>query len=409
MDVRLRTKDGKSFTKRCPGQKRFETVSFATKAKADFVTLDPTKDLLEVNHWNDRKPAKIKTDFLANIPNFYHKQFFYGPSVWYNGQKDGVRLGLWGRYGFPLANNPTIQAGFSVGLSSGRINKTLLLKQDLPFFDRRSEVDFLFNDVSGYRQRNATLKIKTGPYLSRPPFHLFALELALNRVYDLDYVNAWDWSLGQNAMLTANYSYNIKTVRWKNRFALSAQKGFKTDFSDFSYTRFSAEADQTFRWTKRFDTHWRFFAGAGRGTFPNQRRFFLAGDVDPDRRDFLALERKGDLAPLEHYNIYGQGNVRGYLAPFMGAGKASPSGKWIAAMNVDIPVPATFLRLFYDVGNVWESREAVDWKSLRSDAGITVDLSVVKFDFPIWVSHPGDGKNLKFRWLFRVSLGGVGL
>ncbi len=408
VDVSLKTKDGKVFTKRCSGKNEVETVSFKTQVRAQSATLDLTRDLLEVNHWNNRKPAQVKAIFLASFPDFYHRQLFYGPSVWYNGEKDGIRLGLWARYGFPLFNNPAVQVGFSYGLSSGRLNHAVSLSQDLPFFNRRSQVSLLLKDVSGYKQRNLTLKFKWGPYLGRPPFHTLKMEFALNRVYDLDYVNAWDWSAGRNAMVSVDYSYERKTVRWKNRYTLGVQKGLKTALSDFDYDRISVEADQTYRWTKKFDTHLRFFGGAAQGTLPAQRRFFLAGDNDPDRLNFWALERKGDLAPLEHYNISGQGNVRGYLAPFIGEGQPSPSGKWIVALNFDVPVPGTPVRLFYDAGNVWERWSAVS-RSLRSDAGVTLGLGPLNLDFPFWVSHPGDGKNFKFRWLFRISLMGIRL
>ncbi len=409
VDVQVKTKNGQTLVKRCSGQKKEETLLFRTREKIKSVTVDPTRDLLEINHWNDRKPKKIRSVFLGDLPDFFHKQLFYGPSVWYNGQKDGIRLGLWARYGFPLFNNPTIQVGFSYGLSSGRVNHMVLLSQDLPFFHRRSQLSFLMKNVSGYKQRNVTLKFRVGPYLKRPPFHILSLEMAVNRVYDLAYVNHWDWSLGQNAMVTLNYTYRLKTIRWKNHYTLSLQKGFRTDFSKFEYAKISVEADQTFRWSKRFNTHVRFFGGAGSGTMPNQRRFFLAGDVDPDRRDFIALERKGTLAPLNRYTIYGQGNVRGYSVPFLKPGTPSPSGKWIAALNLDFPVPMTFFRLFYDVGNVWETQGEVALQTLRSDAGITLDFGLLKLDFPIWVSRPGDGKNLKFRWLFRASLGAISL
>jgi hypothetical protein len=404
VDVLLKTRDGQVFTKRCPGENKSETVSFETQAKAKSVTLDPTRDLLEINHWNNRKPFAIKPVFLASFPDFYHRQLFYGPLIWIN-ERDGVRLGIWARYGFPLFNHPTIQAGFSYGLSSGHLNHAVSLNQDLPFFNRRSQIGLLLKDVSGYRQHNLTLKLKWGPYLSRPPFHTLKVEMALNHVYDLSYVNDWDWSTGRNAMITVDYSYNLKTVRWKNRYTVSLQKGLKTKYSDFNYDRISVEVDQTYRWTKKFDVHLRFFGGAGHGTLPIQRRFFLAGDVDPDRLNFWALERKGDLAPLEHYNIAGQGNVRGYLAPFLGEGQPSPSGKWIAAMNLDVPVPGTFVRLFYDLGNVWEDWAGVS-SSLRSDAGLTFGFGPLKLDFPLWVSQPYNGKYFQFRWLFRVSLAG---
>ena len=403
VDVQVTTKSGETRVKRIDGKPKLSEVTFQTRGKVERVAIDPGHNLLEINHWNDQKPAGLQASFLANLPNFYRKQVFYGPYVWYNSEKDGVQAGAWIHYGVPVVNQPTINLNVYYGLRSKRINRSANVTQDLPFFHRRSKLSLEALNVMGYVRNRMEMSFTTGHYLKRPPTQSVKMGLNVNNVYDLDYVNLQDWSHGKEAQAYAAYAFKMKTIRWQSDYKVSIEKGFKGNFGNFDYWRSSLEVNQTIRMTKSFDTHLRVFAGYVSGSVPLQRRFYLAGDLDVDRSNFFVLDRRGRFSPLEGYYLPGQGNLRGYYGQFTRG--IHPAGNVISAINLDFPLPLLPFRFFYDLGNVWMSTSAVDFGNLRADAGLLLDLKVIQLVFPFWVSQPPAGeKNFAFRWIFGLSV-----
>ena len=402
VDVRVTTKDGTMQTRRWNGKDAVGRLKFHTKKKVKEVAIDPGRNLLEINHWDDYKPGQLDAAFLFSLPNFYKQQIFWGPVLWYY-EKDGVQTGLWFRYGVPVMNNPTIDLNAYYGLSSKRLNRSAQIQQDLPFFHRRSKLSVQAKNAMGYIRNKVELSFTTGPYLTRPPVQHVKFGLNINKIYDLDYMSQKDWSLGKETQAFVSYSYFTRTIRWRSRNKVTLEKGFKWNLGKFDYFRASLELNQTFRWTKLFSTHFRFYGGYASGTLPLNRRFYLAGDLDVEQSNPLVLDRQGRFSPLEGYYLPGQGNLRGYYGIFTNG--VHPASKVIAAFNLDFPVPKVPIRIFYDVGNVWASTQNVDFGKLRSDAGFLLDLKIVQFVFPVWVSHPVLGeKKFKFRWLFGFSI-----
>jgi len=121
---------------------------------------------------------------------------------------------------------------------------------------------------------------------------------------------------------------------------------------------------------------------------------------------------------------YGNGNVRGYSLTETGAQQFGPV---ILALNFDLntpnPLDAFHLPLlkdmtpavFFDYGSVW-NKNMPKFADFKASAGVSLiwdafdfldyafDLKKIRFDFPLWLNHPGQTQDrIQWRWLIRFD------
>jgi len=407
VDVLVVTRDGKRCIQRWDGRDGGKTLHFKTEAEVDYVEVDPDHRLLEIDHWNNRKPRKVEFGFL-DLPSFYTYQIYYRPSLWYEDDVDGLRLGLGLRGGIILSRRNIFSLGCSYAFDSKRVNYSASYTTVLPSLHKSAALSLSVKDLEGWRRYWLELKLRFGKYLHRNPSHNLQLGLGQKEVYDLGYYNEADWEEGKITTGELRYTYTTTGVHLSTRNSLTVQRGVKVLGGGFDFEKYSLELQYRVRWNRWMRTHIRLFCGVAFGDLPSQERFYLAGDLDPDFKDRLIMDRRGRYTPLEKWYVKGGGNLRGYYGDYYGG--QHPSGRAILAINVEIPLPKIPFSLFYDVGDVWGDAGAMNLGDLRSDAGLGLGLGPLKVQFPLWVSDPPTGvRNFKFRWLVGLSFGGFGI
>ena len=140
------------------------------------------------------------------------------------------------------------------------------------------------------------------------------------------------------------------------------------------------------------------FAGRTWGDAPLQYLFHPGGGLGAG--DWL-LPPDGDLSAGEHYYDEEGPSMPGY-------GKSRASGRVGLRLGGTLQVPRLPLSVFGDAGWVVDSEREITSGNTMSDAGLGLDLMLVKAWFPVWVSRPMPGDDeVEFRW--RVSFRPQGL
>jgi hypothetical protein len=178
----------------------------------------------------------------------------------------------------------------------------------------------------------------------------------------------------------------------------------------------------------------RLFGGFGSGDIPLQTKYLLASGNPVEQLNNPFFRSKGMLptAVRDHAMMAGGGDLRGYYDQYL-------AGDRIYSLNLEIRFPSIIPFLgqqvgllsllksafFVDAGKVWSRFEEITIKDIRWDAGFglslpisglftslpfhsdifdSIGLSVVRVDFPIYLSNPlPEEERLKLRWVVGLS------
>ena len=233
--------------------------------------------------------------------------------------------------------------------------------------------------------------------------HTYALVLLLfvshhyNHIYDMVYRDKRDWSPGKVSSVDISLVHYPKGLWLKSQIGIRMRLAASEIGSNFDFTKIEAQSRLNILPSKKTFIKLRLLGGMISGTPSLQDRFYLFGGMELEGILSPLADGKGTFSPQDHLQVSGGGGMRGYYGQHL-------AGKVIAALNMDAKVPYFPLELFFDTGNIWDDYVKVHVGKLRHDAGVSIDLGVIAFHFPLWVSEPSKGeKNFKFRWVVSVS------
>jgi hypothetical protein len=406
--VRLATQDGRIFDGRCESPGERGRLSFDTQASPTWVEIDPRHNMLEIDHWNDRRPEARRWSLFGLPPSFDAVDYSVLPYAWYEDEADHLRLGLKVRRGNFIAERPLVSATINYSTGSCRWGYDVTLRSRLGANRNRTVATIWGKDVEGYNQQRIGVSTRFGPMVSGPPSCDMSVEAFRNDVYDLKYYQPSDWKKGRTVGAQAVLKLETIGVHHHGTQSVRVRHALKTAGGQFDYTKVEGTFQLTWRWTRKFATRQRLYLGGIQGAPALQDRIYLAGGLDPDRRDWSVLDRRGTrLTPLERFMISDGPGLRGYSGIY--AGGRHIAGHYGVGLRLEGDLYALPMSpvLFFDVGNVWPDLAAVTTKQLRADAGIRFAVGPLSLVFPVWLSDPPGGhKQFALRWL--IGFGGVG-
>jgi hypothetical protein len=411
LPVRLTTRDGKTYDRRWEAAAARGTLAFETEDDPASVEIDPNRNILEIDHWNNRRPEARRWSCLGLLPSFYevdHTMFFY---PWYDDDVDHLRLGLKTRRGNPVSARPVYRAGVNYAFGSHRWGYSASVKTRLPLNGNRTFIDFSGKDVEGYNQQRITLTSTFGPRALELPQLDVTLEAFRNDVYDLRYYEPADWETGRTGGLQASLNLKTRGVHHDGSQCVRVRHCVKAAQCDFDYTKAEGEFSLAWRWTRRFQTRHRLYVAGIQGAPARQDRIYLAGGVDADRRNRLVLDRRGTaLTPLERWIVPGGAGLRGYSGVYTGGIHAAGHYALGVGLEAVLKIGPLVPTLFLDFGNVWPERASMRLDDLRADAGVQLELGPVAVVFPLWLSDPSSGdEEWDFRWLVGIRSSSISL
>lgn len=400
----VENKDGSKIYRRWQATSRDTTFRLTVRDWPKVVWIDPYDNSLEVNNWNNRVPRRIGFRPIVDIPSLDSYHIYYGPTAWYDDDVDGPRIGAYvnggqfrdgngfqGRYQWSLKS--------SYGFHSDKLNYVIGFKHPLEWLGNSARLELKAQDYEGKKYGSLGLKWRWSRYVTQKPEWHFQLRYFYQRVYNLDYVNARDWTRGVTSGAATNLSLATGHYRFPLSVALNTELGVPQLNSDFNFQKIFVEIRQQQKWTRRWVSQVRVFGGYVFGEdHPGQHHlFYLAGALVPTGPLAFMVDGRGRYSPQNFYFSEGDGNMRGYYRQHL-------SGRAIGAINFSLKLPYLPLTLFYDLGNVWPNWDRVSNADLKLDAGLELDLSLLKIHFPLWLSHPPVGeKQFQYRWLVGLS------
>ncbi|MDZ7318451.1 MAG: M1 family metallopeptidase, partial [candidate division KSB1 bacterium] len=400
----IENRDGSKIYRRWHATSRDTTFKLTMTDWPKVVWIDPYDNILEVDNWNNRVPRRIGFRPILDLPSLDSYHIYYGPTAWYDDDVDGPRVGFYangGQFrdgnGFKGRYQWSLKAAY--GFRSEKLSYAVGFKHPLEWLGNSARLELKARDYEGEKYGSVGLKWRWSHYVTRKPEWQFQLRYFYQRMYNLDYLNVIDWTRGVTSGAAASLAFASGHYRFPMAITLNSAVGLPQLKSDFNFQKVSVEIKQQQKWTRQLVSTVRVFCGYLRGEDnPGQHHlFYLAGGLVPAGPLAFMVDGRGRYSPQNYYFVEGDGNMRGYYRQHL-------AGRAIATMNFSLKMPYLPLSLFYDIGNVWP-----DWKqsasnNLRQDAGLELDLKVLKFHFPVWLSHPPIGeKKMEYRWLVNLN------
>lgn len=439
LDVELTLADGSKTTVNIPVDAWFNDVwtyktTLDLPQKPTSGEINPDKRILLMNrlHTHYPRPWKIPVAFqfdntLFNITPVYECLIQWRPSFWYN-DVDGFKVGLklngsylddlckctaWGWFG-------VISKQFDYDFSCGRAIPANI--SPLTNFALRG------NKIEGRQSISFNFTKQFREHYSYPPRHTLSITLSHLKALDTQYLlNTGAWQEGVLNRMVLGYSY-FNYGRWWN---VNFRMNFESDIlkSDFRYNKFTLDLREY-----SGNLALRLYGGFGSGNLPVQTKYFLAGGNPIEQLDSPFFRSKGMLPSTvrDHALMAGGGNLRGYFDQDL-------TDDRIYALNLEIRFPTivpfvpdfggllSFMKttFFFDAGKVWSRFDEITNKDIKWDAGFgvrlpmsrlfgflpfqssifnSIGLSVIRVDFPIYVSNPIPSEDkMKFRWVVGLS------
>ena len=384
-----------------------DTISFHSSTSIKKISLDPRKKIWEFNRRNNHYPQKILFKFLIDAPRIDAYQIFYYPTFDFN-KTDLTRIGLKLRGRYWINMRPFFPAQsldeWSLGINYGIKTKTF----GYDFSYSTSLLSMVFQPRISLRNRNyfglSESKISSEIYIGEikyPIIHKIQgyKKLVFGARYEnvrtLKFLNESNWQMGELFCPFFDFVNFHNWGSYRHTLRIKANFGIKSLYTDYAYQKYSIDGQLKFRISKGSWIYQRLFLGKSSGNVPIQQNFYFFGKNIFENLTF------------ESYRLVkGAGDMRGY-------GGSSIKGKNILTSNTEVrwniagAGDATFdFILFYDTGEIPDKLPKITWNQLKHDAGIGIEFNafeviMIGTHFPIWVSHPEEGKNpIAFRWVF---------
>ncbi len=419
VDILLRGAHGDSLLVRWQGGDRNSEVVIRTPFKPKRVILDPDDRILDRNLL-DNGHARFEWRFDLPLQDAFYQPrdaylLLWRPSIGYN-DPDGLRLGGQIRGSYKGLYRRFRVAAY-VGLRSRVVDGRLEWDHTLSGMSNQARYSLRLQKREGRLEARAELYFVKSSYLSRPPFHKFGLGLQYLQLLDAEYgilrikqgkktAYFQQWQKGRLNRLYFRYSVDPRGKNWLSYWQAELALATPWPGGAFDYRRLQLEGELT-RFFGPVVLHVRGFAGhAFGGTPPLQDQFYIDSSSPLERWIYEATQTKGSNYGGPIYRA-GGGNVRGYVnQPISGTSLLAGT----AELRFRMPVVPFHIGVFYDRG--WLNTAAGE-RLQRADAGFTILMDgransilpifnsrfLVRYDFPIWLSHPLPGEPArKFRW-----------
>lgn len=381
LEVQIGLQNGEKVSKKMEGKEKTDTLDFVSSSRMSSVTLDPEHRLLDIDRYNNKRPAGLKFDLL-NYLNFgfsndecYHVLLL--PSFARSedhGWEYGI--GLQGMGGIPQGG--VYREDFKSNITYNRLRRAFntvldysyssLCKNHKAFVGgislsnkngkRGGELYFERINYDGLGQLWGTWKLSLGEY----------------EYYSLSYLSRNIWQEGRTALLSLSYKYNDfkreQSLLKGLMGSVTVDCGLKALGGKRSYRKIAATA-QIFRkgvvvWT-------------------------ALGATD------------GSLFFQDKYDLAAQGNFRGL--PLHGlVGRKIVAGGVVGRIHTPILLA---LFPFLTAGNLPKGKQAYYEGGIGLGIGLREIIPAKEFriDFPFWENKPLAGEK-EWDWKrFQIRLG----
>ncbi len=391
-----------------PPDSGVKRLTLKTKMKPDEARINPEMNTLESNYLNNysRSIPPLDFNFLYDIPQPNKYFIGYLPYMNFN-YYDGLKLGG-GLYhlSHAIPKNTYLTYG-SYALKSKEWNGTFMyttgIYGDKLTYQLSSGLshDVLKNQIYGEVSVNIIDNRDKDNYLS--------LKLNYLDVQDTDFLEKNYWTPGQfyHVTLKNEYISEEEDIDVENTVGI---KYIYDGSSATSYWRLFGEVNPKQKFTDFLKIENRFYFSSYLFQYenlPKQYRHYASGSVDPEFQQIYLYDRSGDtrLSPFNNYFIPGGINLKGYQG--LTDEEGNPGGNvWALGYNFKLKTKAAFL--FFDAGDVVTDGR---YYNINYDIGIGLDLGLLKFYLPLYVSNPYDKyeelsnwKAMKNRFLVNLNL-----
>lgn len=397
----------------------------------DFVEIDASQRLMDVNRLNNRSGFMPEMDFVfmrpqSNAPPLNAYLWEGWPLLFYN-DKDLVKIGvkLEGSY-LDMDHLSNLNVWYKT--LTGNVDYDLQYEHPVNWFGRDSYTRIRTYTLDGVQGSEIDLQKSIIKNRYREPFYKFRLNLNTYNRFNNEYA-LYPWDRGIVNTFTLKWS-RIFDQYWTKRtnLSISLMNSIMGSDYDFSIIELTWMANYL-NLISEVDLLLNFRAGINEGDTPIQHLFALNSANGWILFNNPWYRAKGSLPYPWYRNGYlymDQGaQVRGYgLFPE----ETNLLGKKTLMFSGDLTLPnplgttpIIFIRdiipsVFFDIGYVWNTKFP-EYNDFRNNAGFSLSwdgfpsalyyltsIEKVQFDFPVFMSHLPDGeKRLDFRWLVRFE------
>lgn len=432
--------------------------------KIKHVIIDESMRMPDLNRLNNSKkfPVDIRFDSqIMNAPRIDKYELFWRPDIWYN-KFDGLKTGL--HFNGHYMNRKhifSLSAWYNTALGQSTKRYGLELPEEELGSHRMLSVNFKYKTAIDKISRKTYFSLQTGIIGGLQYFKTgFESDISQNtslsirfrshllaRFSDLYYQlypSVWINRLINNS-IEIKLGHRYKYLHGKGELNIDLRSASLFAETDFNYL--SLEAINYTRLGK-LQLRTRLFSRYGTGSeLPAESALFFAGASPEDFHENIFLRSRAFLPEdwtkigtvTNHFQQGGGLNLRGYNG-YMVAERGKDGNDYVvmygpggAGVNAELDIdglvnfkPALLSAfsldayLFFDAGTiVYEQQNEKQYLSeIRADAGVGFALTlkrlwkfekikplVVRFDFPVYLSHAPflENDNFQFRWLLGLG------
>lgn len=368
------------------------------------------------------------------------------PDLWYN-DVDGIRAGLRLRGQVPgTFDDGPHRLDFGVWLGTwfpeNPVSYYLSYTEPIPAisdFGSEGNVQLISSIRTGFQHHAVLFNKRWQPGFEEQNYKELSLGIRMEDRFDSEYLLYPQlWTPGNLWLLALDF--DIHNEHSLGRYSISTSHSANIAGQQPAFISSSLQLQQRVSLGSHFDLRSRLFAGAGSNNTSTEYFFSRSFRQSRDWMESGLTRAKGTIPTgwMEEgiFQIAGGPNLRGYLESDIeslnDAGQPAPVLQSIGALNLEldypnpldnavreIPIFGDFIELrsytFFDSGTSLgvggnEEREVI------SDAGMGFQFSInipdylgksrgimIRYDIPLWLSHPDDGENWKFRHLIGIG------
>ncbi|MEL7834617.1 hypothetical protein [Fodinibius sp. Rm-B-1B1-1] len=384
----------------------------------------------------------VPNESLAQEDSSY--ELLPAPDIWYN-SVDGVRTGVRVRGQIPgtFGDGPhRLNAGLWLGtnIPTHPVSYYLRFTEPIPSIsDFGSEGSISLESLyrTGFQQHGITFNKRWQTGFNELNYKELAIGVRAEDRFNSDYLLYQQ--LWQNQWLyLANATLDLTNVNGLGRYALSFSADINLGGEADSFLRSAAILRQQVNLSERFSLFGRLYTGiASNNTAPEY--LFTRSFRSPRKWMNSGLTRaRGTIPPswmqIGNIQVTGGPNLRGYLKNDIQSlnNGTAPLYTSLSTVNMELNYPnpaAKALKNIPVIGGLIDLRSYVFFDAgtslgisrfeesrVLSDSGLgflfSVDIPdylgksrglVLRYDLPLWLSHPGNEESFKFRQLFGIG------
>lgn len=398
-------RDGRSDTIPWNGADRSMWLFVRNQGGLRSVSLDPERNVPDVNRFNNHWPRKLSFTLGPRLPSPEKYQLFALPIPWYDAV-NGFRLGPFLHGGYLVDGGPMVGRHQWIlfpyyGFKSRQLSFSASYQTPVSGLAMPPRLYLAAGKASDVHSASAGLMRSWGRALFSPT-ESYDLHLDYNRIVDTSRFLDWrDAQPGSNVILTLSRGSSLSAYRAGIASMAAASGGFLlgSDSTVNSFSRLWLEERAYLRVWRRQTVNLRGFFGSITGAAPAQEQFFLSGAYKTSGINAVIVSGRDWFSAQEHYHVEGSADVPGYLGRHLRARLA-------ASANLSIPIYRYPIALFADGALLGDDYSQLSVSQAYCDAGLSLQAGPMRFLFPLWINRPLEGEGrFGFRW--KMGLGGA--